>query len=80
MLIVLVVDFWVCLCWVGVLFIDLCFYTGFSESVLAMCCLLYLPALLVWSREMLDDRGWRGQREMICCRARSNPDDWVWEN
>ena len=26
-------DFWVCLCWVGVLFFGFCFFFGFSECV-----------------------------------------------
>ena len=38
-------DFWVCLCWVGVLFLSFCFRSGFSECV--VCVLPLLLACLV---------------------------------
>jgi hypothetical protein len=30
-------DVWICLCWVGGLFLVFCFLSGFSESVVALC-------------------------------------------
>jgi hypothetical protein len=30
-------DFWICLCWVGVLFFSFCFLSAFSECVMAVC-------------------------------------------
>jgi hypothetical protein len=32
-------DIWSCLCWVGVLFIGLCFLSGCEKSMVAVCCL-----------------------------------------
>ena len=52
MIICLGTDFWVWLCCLGVLFFGSCFLSGFSESVMAVCCLFYLPAQLVCSQGM----------------------------
>lgn len=40
-------DFWVCLCWAGVLFLGFCLISGFSGSMLAVCC-LFFAGLLSW--------------------------------
>lgn len=46
MIIVLNAHFCVCFGCVGVLFLDFCFFSGFSESVLAEYNLFYWPSLL----------------------------------
>lgn len=45
--------FWVCLCWVNALFRSFYFLSGFSESVMAVRCLVYLSEPLVSSQGML---------------------------
>lgn len=52
MIIGLGANFLVCLCWVSVLFIGFCFLSGFSESLMAVCCLFYWPAQLMCSQGM----------------------------
>lgn len=61
----------------NVLFLGFCFFCGFSESMLAVCCLFYQPAQLVCSLGMLAGvggcrKGWpegNGRWSMAVLRA-----------
>lgn len=51
------IDFWVCLLWVGVLFLVFCFLSRFSETVIVMCCLVCWSALVLCSQGTLAGAG-----------------------
>lgn len=46
------VYFWICLCWVSGLSLGVCFFPGFFERVMAVCCLSSWPSQLVYSQGM----------------------------
>lgn len=45
-------DLSVCLCWTGILFLGFCFFSGFSESLMVVCCSFYWPAQQLWAQVM----------------------------
>lgn len=46
-------DSWVCLFWVAILFLCVCFYSRFAESVMAVCFLFFWSAQLLCSQASL---------------------------
>lgn len=51
-------NFWICLFWVGVLFLHLCFLSGVLKSLNAVCCPFFWPVqLLLSSQGMPADAG-----------------------
>jgi hypothetical protein len=43
-------DFWVCFCWMSVLFLGFCFLSGFWDGMMAVCYLFSWTAHLVCSQ------------------------------
>lgn len=69
MIIGLGTDFLVYICWLGVLFLDLCFFSGILGTVMSVCCLLNWPTQLVCSQGMPADVGvWDAAKNQGCWR------------
>lgn len=72
-------DFWFGLCWVGILFLGLCFLSGFSECVgsLLSVILASLAGMLTGNACWCWRQGKRDAMEKVCCSTRSDPVDWI---
>ena len=73
---------WICLYWVDVLYFGSYFFSWFSETVLTVYYLSYLPTWLMWSPEFLlfFEAKWGRLWEIVCCSTRTNSENWLLGN
>lgn len=66
-----------CLGWMGVCSLGFCFLSGFSESVMAECCLFYYSGKLIYFQGMLAGTGGWGKGRPWGDGLRDSQETWT---